>query len=62
MVVQGDSSEKNKGCVFCIRVCHTLIYSLTNVSRGLQCHLIPPTSDISKIGGGSFESRHKVCL
>ena len=41
MVVQGDSSEKNKGCVFCIRVCHTLIYSLTNVSRGLQCHLIP---------------------
>ena len=40
MVVQGDGSEKNKGCVFCMRVFHTLIYSLTNVSSGLQCHLI----------------------
>ena len=40
MVVQGDSSEKHKGCVFCTRVWHTLIYSLTNVSSGLQCHLI----------------------
>ena len=37
---QGDSSEENKDCVFCMRVCRSLIYSLTNVSRGLQCYLI----------------------